>query len=357
MRRSPPILVFSARAVVVSRTDPIESRPAAETSICAGHLVGASRGIVFHGWAVPPTTTPIVPMKSVFRILLYIALFVAAAACFDRFSVAYKKLPPVGPAELVADATPTNDPADPATTNTVAGATNLVAPHLVASTNTNDDAPAARPPAKRTASDPRSGSFMWLGLFVLTLFALGGLAAFDFSRYLGDRAERSMMASDFLIRKDPDYEAAEEEWTKGNHLDAINLMRGYLQRNPNEQHAAIRIAEIYEKDLGNYLAAALELEEVLTRRLPREKWGWTAIHLANIYSGKLKQPAKALGVLDRIVKEYPDTGAAKKARQRLGLPEPVEGEAISEPETEAPSAPALPSDPPSNLPKGFRTKK
>ena len=300
-------------------------------------------------------------MKSVFRILLYIALLVAAAACFDRFSVAYKKLPSVGPVELAADATPANDPADPAATNTAPGATNLVATNaattLVASTNVAANAPAARPPAKRTASDPRSGSFAWLGLFVLTLFALGGLAAFDFSSYLGNRAERSMMASDFVIRKDPDYEAAEEEWTKGNHLDAINLMRGYLQRNPNEQHAAIRIAEIYEKDLNNYLAAALELEEVLTKRLPREKWGWTAIHLANIYSGKLKQPAKALGVLDRIVKEYPDTGAAKKARQRLGLPEPVEGEEISEPEAEAPSAPPPPPEPPSNLPKGFRTKK
>ena len=300
-------------------------------------------------------------MKSVFRILLYIVLLVAAAACFDRFSVAYKKLPPVGPAELAADPTPTNDPADPAATNTAAGTTNLVATNVVAdlgaSTNVATNAPSAPPAAKRTASDQRSGSFAWLGLFVLTLFALGGLAAFDFSRYLGDRAERSMMASDFVIRKDPDYEAAEEEWTKGNHLDAINLMRGYLQRNPNEQHAAIRIAEIYEKDLNNYLAAALELEEVLTKRLPREKWGWTAIHLANIYSGKLKQPSKALGVLDRIVKEYPDTGAAKKARQRLGLPEPVEGEEISETETEAPSAPTPPSDPPSNLPKGFRTKK
>ena len=264
-------------------------------------------------------------MKSVFRILLYIALLVAAAACFDRFSVAYKKLPSVGPAELAADATPANDPADPAATNTAAGTTNLVATNvatnvaanLVASTNIAADAPAARPPAKRTASDQRSGSFAWLGLFVLTLFALGGLAAFDFSRYLGDRAERSMMASDFVVRKDPDYEAAEEEWTKGNHLDAINLMRGYLQRNPNEQHAAIRIAEIYEKDLGNYLAAALELEEVLTKRLPREKWGWTAIHLANIYSGKLNQPQTALELLRRLAAEHPGTEAGGKALKRL----------------------------------------
>lgn len=54
----------------------------------------------------------------------------------------------------------------------------------------------------------------------------------------------------------------------------------------SEQYAAIRIAEIYEKDLHNYVAASLELEEVLSKRLSREKWGWTAIHLANLYSGK-----------------------------------------------------------------------
>ena len=34
-------------------------------------------------------------------------------------------------------------------------------------------------------------------------------------------------------------------------------MREYLKKNPREQHAALRIAEIYEKDLQNNLAAAL----------------------------------------------------------------------------------------------------
>ena len=317
-------------------------------------------------------------MKSVFRILLYVALLVAAATCFDRFSSSYKKISAVGPAELtaiapdpaatndtsLADAAPANAvptaSADPAATNATPLTGNSTTTNVAATPPGATDGkakPPVLPSPSRPAAGQRSSSFTWLGLFVLTLLALAGLVGLDVSRYLGDRSERSVMASDFVIRKDPDYEAAEEEWTKGNHLDAINLMRGYLQRNPNEQHAAIRIAEIYEKDLNNHLAAALELEEVLNRRLPREKWGWTAIHLANIYSGKLKQPTKALGVLDRIVKEYPDTGAAKKARQRLGLTEPVEGEEISEPETEAPSAQPPPSEPPSNLPKGFRTKK
>src|SRR2546429_1455339 len=44
----------------------------------------------------------------------------------------------------------------------------------------------------------------------------------------------------------------------GNFLEAIQLMRDYLKQNPREQHVALRIAEIYEKDLQNFLAAALE---------------------------------------------------------------------------------------------------
>ena len=58
---------------------------------------------------------------------------------------------------------------------------------------------------------------------------------------------------------------------------------------------------------------------MLGGRLPREKWGWTAIHLANLYSGRLNQSDKAIATLERLASEYPDTAAAKKARQRLGI--------------------------------------
>ena len=305
-------------------------------------------------------------MKSASRLLLYVALFVSAVASFGRFSVAYRQAPVVGPVELTAnpgDAAPTNEPVavieDASATNAAAGATNVTLTATNRVTTNAVAAPRTAPPQVATARPParaavvrRSDAFVWFGLFVFTLLALAGLAAWDFTRYLGGRTERAMMATDFLIPADPDYEAAEEEWAKGNHLDALNLMRDYLKRNPNEQHVAIRIAEIYEKDLNNYLAAALELEEVLTKKLPREKWGWTAIRLANLYSGRLNQSAKALAVLDRIVKDYPDTGAAKKARQRLGLPEPetaAPAVAATEPEPSAPPA-AVPEEEPSNLP-------
>src|SRR4030095_7714562 len=79
----------------------------------------------------------------------------------------------------------------------------------------------------------------------------------------------------------------------------------------------------YEKDLGNYLASALEYEEVLKKRLPAERWGWAAIHLSNLYSGKLNKTEDATRLLYRIIEEYGQTAAARKARERLGIPEPV----------------------------------
>jgi hypothetical protein len=95
----------------------------------------------------------------------------------------------------------------------------------------------------------------------------------------------------------------------------------------------------------------LELEEVLTKRLSREKWGWTAIHLSNLYSGKMNQPDKAIAWLERIIRDYPETAAAKKARVRLGVPEESAAPAVAadpEPEPDAGEA---------NLPKGFTSKK
>lgn len=309
------------------------------------------------------------------KLVLYLALVLVAGYFFNRFRVAYSKVEAMGPTELRQESSATNavSGAEAASlTNALAGGapaeTNGAAANVSGATNTEPAAAkAVAAKAKSTTATPTatkdpSRPFLFLGLFVLSLAALGALAAWDISHYFGSRTEREMTAEDFELPKDAAYEAAEEEWAKGNHLDAINLMRECLKRNPLEQHVAIRIAEIYEKDLNNYLAAVLELEEVLNHKLPREKWGWTAIHLANLYSGKLNQTSKALGVLKRIVEHYPDTAAARKARQRLGIPEPeeetsetTEAEAQDSAEPKATLPPPPPE--PSHLPKGFRSKK
>ena len=219
-------------------------------------------------------------------------------------------------------------------------------------------APAAPVPEEITArhQSPRLGRMMAYG--VTLFFALVGLAAligFDTSRYVADRVDDFIFNDDLKGVKDPAYEEAEHVHASGRHLEAIQLMRDYLKQHPREQYVALRIAEIYESDLHNYLAAALEYEEVLKKRLPPERWGWAAIHLANLYSGKLNKSAAATVLLRRIAEEYGQTAAARKARERLGLPEPVE---VPEPvpEPPPPSEPPPPEPPPSNLPKGFRPK-
>jgi hypothetical protein len=206
----------------------------------------------------------------------------------------------------------------------------------------------------RTENAPRhSLGFLGSGL-VLSLLGLGLLAARDVSELIGARAAKTLFDDTGEIVTTPDYEKAEEEWGQGNFLEAIRILRDHLQQNPRAQHVALRIAEIYEKDLHNYLAAALEYEEVLKHRLPPERWGWAAIHLVNLYNGRLNQPDKAIALLRRIDSDYGETAAAEKARARLAQ---LESEGLIPPAPPAPS-PSESNEPPQfKLPPGFAPKK
>src|SRR6266498_4546593 len=184
----------------------------------------------------------------------------------------------------------------------------------------------------------------WGAGLVLSLVGLGLILAHDVSDFFGSRALKVLYNDEGEGIANPDYEKAEEEWANGRFLEAIQLMRDYLKQNPREQHVALRIAEIYEKDLQNFLAAALEYEEILKQKLPAERWGWAAVHLCNLYTSKMNQSDKAIALLQRIVSEYGETAAAEKARKRLTQ---LEEDGIIPPSVETASAPAP------NLPPGF----
>lgn len=173
-------------------------------------------------------------------------------------------------------------------------------------------------------------------LCFLSIVGLGLLAARDITRFLGDRAVDFVYNDDGEGQNDPEYKKAEEVCEAGDPLEAIRMLRAYYEKHPSEIHAVVRIAEIYETSLGNPLAAALEYEEVLKKPLHPERWGWRAIHLVNLYN-KIKKPEQANALLEKIATDYAQTAAAKKAREKLGWPEPV-----AEPEP-APAAPAEPS--------------
>jgi TolA-binding protein len=235
---------------------------------------------------------------------------------------------------------------NPAVAATAAGDTNAAV-----ATNVAPVAKATAPPAAAPRAKVNWGSF---GMMLAAILGLALFGAYDFSRLVANKVDDLVFNDNLEGVKDPEYEEAEKVWANGQHLEAVQLMRDYLKKNPREVHVALRIAEIYEKDLGNYLAAALEYEEVLKKKLPPDRWGWAAIHLSNLYSGRLNKPNEAMALLNRIVNEYGKTPAAKKARERLGIPEPVEEVApapVPEPEVVKAAEP-----PKSNLPPGFRPK-
>ena len=51
--------------------------------------------------------------------------------------------------------------------------------------------------------------------------------------------------------------------------------------------------------------------------IPKSRWGWAAIHLCNLYSGKLDDSDRALALLQRVASECSETTAGQKARDRL----------------------------------------
>ena len=282
-------------------------------------------------------------VKLILYVVLVTAALVLAVACYR----AYVKVDQARQAAAV-------EPPDP-DTNSLTVATNLVlsATNLTSGTNADgstNTAPATNAPVAATAKPAPapaslSQAFAYGGACFLVVVGLSLLIAYDVSHFMAERFHKFILSDDGEGFRDAEYERAEQLVNDNHFLEAIQAMRDFLKQNPRKLYAAIRIAEIYEKHLGNYLAAALEYEEVLSHRLPREQWGWTAIHLANLYSGKMNKSDKAEALLRRIVAECDGTTAAAKARSRLGEPDAPE-------ETAAPEPGKAP--PPPSMPKGFR---
>ena len=207
-------------------------------------------------------------MNRVGKGLFYIALLLMAVFCFARFRGEYNRTD--SRSLRLYNQEPTNDVAtavEGTSTNTAsasAESTNAVDGIHAASVAAGSSNVVAIAPGSQSGGSAtgRPNSVGFLAGFVIALIGLATLIGWEIAQWAATRSTHVLGADLLPVDGDPEYEAAEVEWTKGNHLDAIRLMREYLKKNPTQQHVAIRIAEIYEKDLNSYLAAALELEEV-----------------------------------------------------------------------------------------------
>lgn len=252
---------------------------------------------------------------------------------------------------------------DGALTNAVSngsGMTNETAEAVSTNEVASTESAADREPAvelRRVTVGGKGWSRLLLyGLLGLACVAgLASLIAYDVTQYAGNRTTDALFDHDGEGIPDSVDDLVDKAYGDGDFLEAVRILREHLSTNPRAHDAQIRIAEIYEKDLNNPLAAALEYEEVLKLSLPVEKRGWTMIHLVNLFN-RMEKPDQALAWLQRVVSECPGTPAAGKARERLmaaGLEVPEEtGESASG----AGDGSSPESEPPSGLPRGFRRK-
>ncbi|MCP5520514.1 MAG: hypothetical protein H7A46_03055 [Verrucomicrobiales bacterium] len=304
-------------------------------------------------------------MKGLLKILLYVVLLGLCAYCvkgfltvlqagMDRAERQYEEYDDSRPADDTADAAAATN----LTVTAGSGETNSTPPAHPdpGAPSTGSVAPPESSPSQDGTEDHRpSGMGLYAAGGLLSLIGLALMLANDLSHLTARSTHRLLEGVEEGGEGSREYEEAERLWANADYLGAVHVLREYLKKHPRRVHAHFRIAEIYEKDLKNTLAAALEHEEILRFRLEDERWGWTAIHLCNLHY-HLNQPEKAEALLHRIVNDYGHTVAAGKARKRLGIPEDGDPPpaTAAEPEEPVPDDSA-PSDG-FQLPRGFRPK-
>ena len=156
----------------------------------------------------------------------------------------------------------------------------------------------------------------YLSLMLVSVIGLAIVGAYDLKELFSSRMERWRIEGATSTEPVPELEEAQRLRVAGEPLDAIRVLREYLQANPYELQVMSRIAEIYRYDLKNDLAAALEYEELLKHKVPDDQWAWAALHLAKLY-GRLNEFEKSVGLLERLDTQYAHTIAGQRARKAL----------------------------------------
>jgi tetratricopeptide (TPR) repeat protein len=149
------------------------------------------------------------------------------------------------------------------------------------------------------------------------------ITGFFFAHQAGDILRfdlgRKIQYVDEITSDQERYEKAEYLILKGSHREAVGMLEQIVKNDPVHYEAQLRMAEVLDKELGDYPAAAPAYEAALKLKFHPERWAWTAVRLCNLYSGKLGQSNRALKLMQRVVDEHPQTAAAAKVRKRLDM--------------------------------------
>jgi len=161
-----------------------------------------------------------------------------------------------------------------------------------------------------------SRAYALFSVYLITSAVLGIFVAWDVTQFFGWQAERLFLGGGRLSRLTPAWWTSERLRKDGNADEAVRVLREMFVAHPRQWRLSVRIAEIYQHDLDNPLAAALEYEELLNRRLPRPARAWLMVRLAACYL-LLRRSDESAAQLRNVIEEFPHTPAAEKAGRRL----------------------------------------
>jgi hypothetical protein len=180
-------------------------------------------------------------------------------------------------------------------------------PQIVASFN--------RATAAGSTDDATRACVLFSG-YLLASAALAVFLAREVAVFSGGLVARLFVGGGRIGRFTPAFWRAERLRRQAAPLDAVRVLREQLIAHPRQWRLAVRIAEIYQQDLGNPLAAALEYEAVLQQRLPQPVQAELMVRLAACYL-LLRRPDESTALLRRVVEAFPRTTAAGTAERQL----------------------------------------
>ena len=161
-----------------------------------------------------------------------------------------------------------------------------------------------------------SRAYAMIAVYLLIGAAVAMFAAWDASRFFGELAGRLFWSGGRIASITPAWWKAERLCKERQPLEAIRVLRDYLNTHPRQWRAAVRIAEIYQHEIEDKLPAALEYEELLKQRLPDSARAEIMLRLATCYL-LLQRSDDAAAKLREVIEKFPRSLSAEKAERRL----------------------------------------
>lgn len=161
-----------------------------------------------------------------------------------------------------------------------------------------------------------SRAYALFSVYLISGAALAVFVAWDVSRFLGGLAGQLFWGGGRIASITPAWWKAERLCKEQQPLEAIRILRDYLNAHPRHWGVAVRIAEIYQHEIKDPLPAALEYEELLQQRLPKKARAELLLRLAACQLLRHRSEDSAAN-LRQVIAEFPDSAAAKKAARRL----------------------------------------